>query len=271
MNYKQNLHTHSSFCDGKQTPREVVETAITLGFDSVGFSGHSPMFFSPKNGMDPDRVNEYFETINSLKEEYSSKIKVFCGWEYDMYSDISLPQGDYSIGSVHYFNLNGEYVGFDRSQDEVKRVIDTYFGGNGLLYAQKYYEEIERLPQYGKFDIIGHFDLITKHCENADFFDIHSEEYLQYAKNAIRALAGKIPYFEVNTGAIARGYRTTPYPMENLVTEFKNQGFGAVISSDCHDAQKLDCNFEQAVKLLKNCGYNEHIILTEDGFKAVPL
>ena len=29
---------------------------------------------------------------------------------------------------------------------------------------------------------------------------------------ALTALAGRIPLFEVNTGAIARGYRTTPYP-----------------------------------------------------------
>ena len=30
---------------------------------------------------------------------------------------------------------------------------------------------------------------------------------------------GKIPLFEVNTGAIARGYRKTPYPSEFLIKE----------------------------------------------------
>ena len=37
----QNLHTHSSFCDGKNTPEEIVNYAIARGFDSIGFSSHS--------------------------------------------------------------------------------------------------------------------------------------------------------------------------------------------------------------------------------------
>lgn len=35
-----NYHIHSTFCDGKNTPVEVVEAAIQKGFDAIGFSGH---------------------------------------------------------------------------------------------------------------------------------------------------------------------------------------------------------------------------------------
>ena len=42
---KQNLHTHSSYCDGKDTPEELVLYAINSGFSSIGFSGH----ISPKD------------------------------------------------------------------------------------------------------------------------------------------------------------------------------------------------------------------------------
>ena len=38
---KQNLHTHSTFCDGKDTPEEMILRAIELGFNSIGFSGHA--------------------------------------------------------------------------------------------------------------------------------------------------------------------------------------------------------------------------------------
>jgi histidinol-phosphatase (PHP family) len=68
---------------------------------------------------------------------------------------------------------------------------------------------------------------------------------------AIEALAGKIPYFEVNTGAIARGYRTTPYPMPFIIKEFQRRGFGVVLTSDCHNVAFLDCWFEEAAELLK--------------------
>lgn len=49
---------------------------------------------------------------------------------------------------------------------------------------------------------------------------------------AAEELAGKIPFFEVNTGAIARGYRKNPYPSDFLLQELRRLGFGAVISSE---------------------------------------
>jgi len=35
-----NYHTHSTFCDGKNTPEEIVLAAIDKGFDVIGLSGH---------------------------------------------------------------------------------------------------------------------------------------------------------------------------------------------------------------------------------------
>ena len=43
---KQNLHTHTIYCDGINTPEELVEAAIAKGFDSIGFSGHSYMSYA---------------------------------------------------------------------------------------------------------------------------------------------------------------------------------------------------------------------------------
>ena len=75
---------------------------------------------------------------------------------------------------------------------------------------------------------------------------------------AAEALAGKIPYFEVNTGAIARGYRTTPYPSLFIMKELKRLGFCTVISSDCHNSAFLDCGYDLSAVLLRECGYTEH-------------
>ncbi len=268
---KQNLHTHTTFCDGKNSPREMIETAIRKGFSSLGFSGHSYMAYSPSHSMSLDGTREYVQEISALKKEYADRIQIYCGIEYDMYSDIDISYFDYSIGSYHYFLLKDEYVGFDRSGQEVARVIDCCFGGNGMAYAREYYANLARLPEYGSFDIIGHFDLIAKHSEKFRFYDENSKEYLSYAVQAAECLAGKIPFFEVNTGAISRGYRTTPYPSVPILHELRRLGFGAVISSDCHDAEMLDCAFEDAAELLRMCGFREHYILTENGFVSEAL
>ena len=36
-----NYHTHTNYCDGKNTAEEIVKKAIELGLSELGFSGHS--------------------------------------------------------------------------------------------------------------------------------------------------------------------------------------------------------------------------------------
>ena len=72
-------------------------------------------------------------------------------------------------------------------------------------------------------------------------------------------------------GAIAREYRTAPYPQMEFLREFKNCGFGAVISSDCHNKSFLDCHFEESRELLISAGFNSIWILTDGGFKEIGL
>lgn len=271
MNYVQNLHQHSVYCDGKDTLREVVEEALLQKFQSIGFSSHSYMPFSKSKNMHPNCTEAYKAEIAALKAEYAGRIDIFCGLEMEILSPCDLSGYDYLIGSTHYLLIDGKYVGFDRDAATVANIIQTYFQGEGIRYAKAYYAQVARLPEYGNFDIIGHFDLIAKHCETHDFFDMDSKEYRFAAIEAMEALQGKIPYFEVNTGAIARGYRTTPYPVLSLMKEFKRLGFGAIISSDCHDKKYLDCHFDEAAALLRECGFREKYVLTQDGFISAQL
>lgn len=261
--YLQNLHTHTIYCDGKDTAEEMILAACEKGFRSLGFSTHSFMY---DHKLPQKKLDDYKQEVSMLKKKYADKIELFCGLECEMRGDIDLSGYDYLLGAVHYLPLGKEFVGFDRSEQVVQSIIQQHFGGDGMSYAKAYYQQLALLPQYGTFDIIAHFDLITKHCGNCSFFDKDAKEYRFAAIEAAEALAGKIPYFEVNTGAIARGYRTTPYPSPFLVKELKQLGFGAVISSDCHDSAFLDCSYDLAAELLRECGYKEHYVLTKQGF-----
>ena len=268
---KQNLHTHSTFCDGADTPEEMVLSAIEKGFDSLGFSGHSYMSYSPMFREKGDRTEEYKTEVKRLREKYKDQIEIYLGLEVEMYSDADMTGFDYLIGSAHYFKFGDKCVAFDLSADGVEKLIENRFSGNGMKFALAYYETLAKLPEYGKFDIIGHFDLATKHNESRNLFDCNAKEYLGAAFETARALQGKIPFFEVNTGAIGRAYRTTPYPAISILKELKRLGFGAVITSDCHRKEALDCYYEESRELLRECGFRERYILTDNGFKAVEI
>ena len=269
MKYKQNLHTHSIFCDGKNTPQELIEKALELGFDSLGFSGHSAMYYSDTYQF--DRADEYIKEIYRLKKEYQGKIDIYCGLEVDMYSKVDLSPFEYLIGAVHYLKMGEQFVGFDRKADVVKNIIDQHFGGDGLKFAKEYYSQLSTLSQYGKFDIVGHFDIITKNIEICKFFDVESKEYKNYALDALHTLIEKFDIFEVNTGAISRKYRTTPYPQDFILKEIKAIGGKITFSSDCHNMDYLDGGFNQAVELAKDCGFKDYVVLKDGKFVEVEL
>ena len=156
--------------------------------------------------------------------------------------------------------------------EEFKTAIENVFGGDGIAYAKHYFKALADLPNHGSFDILGHFDLLTKFNEKEpDLFDTTDPAYRAAATEAAEALVGKVKFFEVNTGAISRGYRTTPYPAPYIIKEMNRLGFGAIISSDCHDRNFLDCGYEDAKRLLKEAGFTEHYVLKEEGFVAIPL
>lgn len=270
MKHKQNLHVHTTYADGKDKPEELVLEAVKRGFASIGFSEHSYMDFSdyPYQMTVADSEN-YRKEIAALKEKYKGVIDIFCGMEYEFYSSVPTDDYDYLIGSVHYLEVDGRKLGFDRGLAETTEYIRDNFGGDGLAFSKKYFETLCRLPQKASFDILGHFDLNSKNNEKGNFFDASSKEYLFAGFEVIDALSGKIPLFEVNTGAIARGYRTAPYPQLDFMKEFKAKGFGAVISSDCHDKNYLDCFYNEAEQLLLAAGFKSYWVLSDKGFVEV--
>lgn len=268
MKYLQNLHTHTTYCDGKNSAEDMVKRAIELGFTELGFSGHAPMPASipASYAMTPDGVVQYKAEINALKEKYKGQIDIFLGIEFDALSELELSGFDYVIGSVHYIRHGDTVVDFDVSAKGVEEIINKIYGGNGMQFAKEYYEELARLTETVKPDIVGHFDIVAKHCEKIPFFDIESKEYKSYALEALHAIAVECKLYEMNVGGIPRGYRLSPYPPKFILKEMKNLGLGVVISSDCHNLDYLNTGFDDALKLLQECGFDEVYSLKKEGF-----
>ena len=272
MGYKQCLHTHSVFCDGKDTLEQMVQTAIEKGFDSIGFSGHSYMDIYSEFSMNDEKAAAYKSEVQRLQQVYGDRIRIFCGLEKDNYTEASTEGYDYLIGSVHSVRYGEHLLFIDWTAEKAWNAIRNVFGGDGIAYAKAYFDAVADLPNHGNFDILGHFDLVTKFIEKEpEMFDTTDPAYRKAAIDAAEALVGKVKYFEVNTGAISRGYRTTPYPDPFIIKEMKRLGFGAIISSDCHDRNFLDCGYEEAKQLLKEAGFTEHYVLKDEGFVAIHL
>ena len=259
-----NMHTHTCFCDGKDAPEEIVLAAINLGFDTIGFSGHSKL--SDCDWCISDE-KKYFDEIQRLKSEYAGKINILCGIEQDFYSDEPGFETDFRIGSVHFVNAGGKLCAVDESRKVTLGAINEAFGGDPLKFAANYYEAAALCPKRTKADIIGHFDLLTK------FEGIFDEEDKKYRSLCLESLEEAAKYgkpFEINTGAIARGYDKI-YPAPFILKRLKELGGSITVSTDCHDKAKLDFGFADACSLAKSCGFDSYICYVGGKPKAVLL
>lgn len=251
-------HNHTAFCDGKSTVEEMVISAIEHGCDSIGFSAHSYTPFDSFYCMPTDKIAEYRKTVLECREKYKDKIEIYLGIEQDVESDPSLYNDsyDYKIGSAHNAVNNGNFYSVDWSPERTEATINNVYGGDPYALCEAYFEELCRVAELDDCQIVGHIDLVTKFNEGGCFFDEHHSRYVSAAERAIKLLAKKGFIFEINTGAMARGYRSAPYPAKHLLEMVKREGGRVTYSSDCHAAENILCGYEQATALAKECGFD---------------
>lgn len=240
---RADFHMHTAYCDGHNTCEEMVLCAIEKGFDAVGISGHSYTYFDESYCMSEDSVKEYLRDVNSLKEKYRGQIIVFCGVEQDYYSEYPTDAFDYVIGSVHYLRCGESFIPVDESPEILRDACRTYFGGDIYSLCERYFETVCDVVEKTRCDIIGHFDLISKFIEREPLFDRKNPRYrAAWKKAADRLLPYHIP-FEINTGAVSRGYRTSPYPDDEIIGYIRERGGRFVLSSDAHSKENIGYRF----------------------------
>ncbi len=266
---KTNFHTHTIYCDGKDTPEALVVSAIEKGFTSLGFSGHSYFKKDKAYTMSALAEEQYYNEITALKEKYKDQIEIFCGIEQDIYSPLPTRKYDYKIGSVHNIYKNGECLVIDGSLAELNDILKRHYDGDFDMFAKDYFETLCDVAEKTQADIIGHFDLILKNQERMGY--VPTPQFYQYAEDAVLSLLNYNIPFEINTGAMARGYRTTPYPDMQILRFIHRNGGTIIFSSDCHDKAFLDYGYEQARVVALEAGFTQQAIITKDGIKYIPI
>ena len=245
-----NFHTHSTFCDGTSTPREMVEQALALGFTALGFSGHVD--------IDPVMdVEAYLAEIRCLQKEYADRIEILCGGEFDTFYPDPLRSGfDYKIGSNHFLDVGEEKpISVDHTEDIFLGLLHDYFSGDVYKLCKSYFERVAEIYDITKCDVIGHFDLVTKYNNHLKLIDEDNDKYVIPAMEALDYLLSKGVAFEVNTRMIRTG---RIYPAKRFLKRIRKAKGEIIISSDAHSVAELNRGFNEAVGLVRECGF-DHI------------
>ena len=253
-----NLHTHTRFCDGSAGAEELVTEAIEKGFVSLGFSAHAYAPYGTSYCIKDE--DGYISEIKRLKKKYRDKIEIYLGIEEDAFHYADRKNYEYLIGSMHYVQTRNGLLPIDLGEDCVRKILDAFDGKVGAV-ANAYYGALYDYLMARRPDVVGHFDLLTKYDELGESYFLGKPEHDKIALDCVGRLAKEGFLFEVNTGAIARGMRKTPYPAPSLLREIKKQGGSIILNSDCHSLGNLDCKFKETKDMLRDIGFDELTVL----------
>ena len=241
------LHNHTPLCNHAEgSVEQYVEAAITKGIRYFGFSDHAPMDFDPKYRMSFEEMPLYEQMVKDAKNKYADKIEVLLGYEVDYLKNriderVLNADVDYLIGSVHFIDEwgfdNPEFIGRYEHED-----IDTIW--------QKYFDAVEEMAKFGKFDIVGHLDLIKV------FKFMPKKDIRSIAHNALKAIKKADMVLELNMA----GYRKPieeSYPSQELLEVAYELGIEVTFGSDAHTPEQVGLFDTKIVDLARKVGYTK--------------
>ena len=243
------LHNHTTRCNHAEgTVDEYIQRAIELGIDIYGFSEHAPMDFDEKYRLPFCDMQAYTNDILTAKEKYKKEIHILLGYEVDwlqghMDERVLGADVDYLIGSVHFIDKwgfdNPEFIGGWKSKD-----IDEIW--------QAYFEATEAMAKSGKFDIVGHLDLIKV------FKFMPKQDVRLLAKNVLEAIKTSNMVMEINTAGLRKPIGEM-YPSRALLEEAYALNIPITFSSDAHAVEQIGAGYDLATTLAKDIGYTQAV------------
>ncbi|MBQ9293141.1 MAG: histidinol-phosphatase [Campylobacter sp.] len=255
------LHNHTHLCNhATGTPLEYAKKAYENGIKIYGFSDHNPMNFDEKYRMSFSQIEIYENMIKETKAEFKGKMEILLGYEVDFLENF-MPEiilnrkVDYLIGSVHFLDGwgfdNPEFIGGWENRE-----IDEIY--------KEYFEKITLLCKSGKFQILGHFDLIKV------FKFLPKKDVRVLAKNALKAIKESGIVVELNSAGLRKPVCEI-YPSDILLEEIANLGVNITLSSDAHSVEQVTQNYEKLLEKAKFFGYSKVVYFRQKDIEFMNL
>lgn len=259
-----NFHTHSFWCDGKNTTEDFVLFAIEEGFKQIGFSSHAPMPYNLHwTLMSHDRLLSYVSDVRKLADKYTN-IDILCGLEADFIQDITRPFAelteeyklDYIIGAVHLVRVRNcdELFFIDGNKEDYYSYMAKNLKNNGKKACLFYYEQIMQMIETQKFHILAHLDKIKMNNANK-YFKEEEHWYQDIIGEVLKLIKNKGIILEVNTRGFYKGKINDFFPSKWIITEAANMGIPLLVQSDAHKVQELKGGMKEGYDFLKEISY----------------
>lgn len=222
----QNYHMHTTRC-GHATgeDREYVEQSIQNGYQTVGFSDHTPflsmgLLYNPNIRMQPDSLEGYVNSVLRLRDEYRTEIRILLGLEVEYYPN-HFEEWKKLVQPFpfDYFLLGQHYIG---------NTFETIYSGELTSDESRlrlYVDQVSEAMKTGTFLYCAHPDLIRFRDTKSPFYRHEMQRLCEAAKEQ------NIP-LEINLLGMTRERWYPNCDFWKIAGEIGND---VVIGADAHD------------------------------------
>ena len=249
---KIDYHMHTRFSgDSVADPRSHVEQAIKMGLDEICFTDHRD-FDYPIDEFNLD-VENYYQTIIALKEEYQDQITIKWGIEIGLDMNyrseinelINQYPFDFVIGSIHVINHTEFYYG-------------EFFKGISKVEAHRkfFMETLKCVQTFDCFNILGHLDYIMRYGPYENKLVEHVK-YQDIIDEIFKTLIAKGKGIEVNTSGYAL-HGDCGFPNFKQVQRYYDLGGRIItIGTDSHTSDRVGQHVLAVKEKLEEIGFDD--------------
>jgi histidinol-phosphatase (PHP family) len=213
------------------------EVARARGIRQMGITEHDRYL----DDIDLAAFQEARELSRDVELRLGIEIDFVPGKEEEMDRIATELPYDYIIGSVH--RVGGEEVDHP-DHKEIYEKWDTY-----ELY-EAYYENVRAAALSGRFDVLGHPDLIKifRRFPDRDIAGMLEETADAVAESGI--------VVDVNAAGLRKPIGEI-YPARDFLEMFHRRGVPIILSSDAHAPEEVAAGYDRSLELVHSVGYRE--------------
>lgn len=217
------LHNHTTYSDGYNTPRDMIEYAVSNNINIFGITDHFEIISALPVGL-----TNYIEEINKLKSQYS--IKILTGLEISAFSILN----DFDGGLIDILNKldyilieEMDYLNDSDSFEQLKQVIVRLLCKRGLAHT-----DIAEMSTFNEYNL-SRLNFMMKFMQECNlFWELNISPGRKFSK-----------MLHDNTN-----------DMVKFIKMLNEKGIPISIGSDCHSLKNCTANnILYANEVLNDC------------------
>lgn len=255
------LHTHTLYSHGADTPVDMFAAARAKGIRLYGFSEHSPRPHS-YNYTHEYRAHltrhfpVYVDEVRKLQDQYPGQ--VLLGMEMDwmdgeldfIQESIGAHDFDYLIGSVHFLKT----WGYDDDPGDWEETDKSIYSAR----YEEYFLTLARMARSGLFNIAAHPDLIKIFSADVYHRWLNEDSNMDLVRDALMAIKDAGMAMEVSTAGLRKPCKEF-YPGPQVVRLAADLGVPISLGSDAHNVSHAAFAFDQLETYVRSFGYTQSL------------